>query len=66
MCQQKRKFKHSGKDVDLMHFLNEPANFITQRSSSSQMFFKLVALKVFETLTGKHLCWSLFSIRLHA
>ena len=29
------------------------------RSSHSQMFFKIDALKNFANLTGKHLCWSL-------
>ena len=30
------------------------------RSSCSQIFFKIDALKNFEIFTGKHLCWSLF------
>ena len=32
----------------------------TFRSSRSQMFFKIDALKNFANFTGKHLCWSLF------
>ena len=63
---KKRKFEHCEKDINLTYFLNEPANFIMQRSSSSQMFFKLVALKDFAIFTGKHLCWSLFLIKLQA
>ena len=31
------------------------------KSSRSQMFLKIVALKNFANFTGKHLCWSLFS-----
>ena len=34
------------------------------RSSLSQIFFKLVVLKNFANLTGKHLFWSLFLIKL--
>ena len=30
------------------------------RSSRSQMFFKIGALKNFAIFTGKHLCWVLF------
>ena len=36
------------------------------RSSRSQMFFKIGALKNFAIFTGKHLCWSLFLIKLQA
>ena len=36
------------------------------RSSRSQMFFKIGVLKNFAILTGKHLCWSLLYIKLHA
>ena len=34
------------------------------RSSRSMMFFKIVLLKNFPIFTGKHLCWSLFLIKL--
>ena len=34
------------------------------RSSRSQMFFKKDVLKNFANFTGKHLCWSLFLIKL--
>ena len=34
------------------------------RSSRSQMFFKIGILKNFAIITGKHLCWSVFSIEL--
>ena len=34
------------------------------RSSRSQMFFKIAVLKIFAIFTGKHLCWSLFLIKL--
>ena len=30
------------------------------------MFFKIVVLKNFANFTGKHLCWSLFLIKLQA
>ena len=36
------------------------------RSSRSQMFFKIVFLKNFANFTGKHICWSLFLIKLQA
>ena len=36
------------------------------RSSHSQLFFKIGALKNFAILTGKHLCWSLVLIKLPA
>ena len=36
------------------------------RSSRSQMFFKIDVLKNFANFTGKHLCWSLFLIKLQA
>ena len=34
------------------------------RGSLSQMFFKIGVLKNFAIFTGKHLCWSLFLIKL--
>ena len=34
------------------------------RSSRSQMFLKIGALKKFTTFTGEHLCWTLFLIKL--
>ena len=36
------------------------------RSSRSQMFFKILTFKNFAIFTGKHLCWSLFLIKLQA
>ena len=36
------------------------------RSSRCQMFFKIGVPKNFVTFTGKHLCWSLFLIKLQA
>ena len=36
------------------------------RSSHSQMFFKIVVLENSAIFTGKHLCWSLFVIKLQA
>ena len=36
------------------------------RSSWSQMFFKSGVFKSFALFTGKHLCWSLFLIKLQA
>ena len=35
------------------------------RSSCSQMFFKIGVVKNFAIFTGKYLCWSLFQIKLH-
>ena len=36
------------------------------RSIRPQMFFKIGVLKIFANFTGKHLCWSLFLIKLQA
>ena len=36
------------------------------RSSRLQMFFKKAVLENFETFTGKHLCWSLFLVKMQA
>ena len=36
------------------------------RSRRSQMFFKIGVLKNIANFTGKHLCWSLFLIKLQA
>ena len=38
----------------------------TKRNSHPQMFFKTLVLKIFAVFTGKHLCWSLFLIKLQA
>ena len=38
----------------------------TNRSSLSQMFFKIDVLRSFTNFTGKHQCWSLFLIKLQA
>ena len=45
-----------------MDFHEEDDDII--RSSCSQMFSKIGALKKFAIFTGKHLCWSLFLINL--
>ena len=47
-----------------MDFHEEDDNII--RSSASQMFFKIGALKNFAIFTGKPLYWSLFLIKLQA
>ena len=36
------------------------------KSSSSQMFFNIGVMKNVAKFTGKHLCWSLFLIKLQA
>ena len=36
------------------------------KSSRTQMYFKIGALRNFAIFTGKHLCWSLFLIKLQA
>ena len=46
--------------------LNTPLYFQMYRSSHSQMFFKMDVLKNFIMFTGKHLCWSLFLVKLQA
>ena len=40
--------------------------FIIFRSSRTQMFFKTGFIRNFAIFTGKHLCWSLFLIKLQA
>ena len=40
--------------------------FTISRSYCSQMFFKIHVLKNFAVFTEKHLCWSLFLIKLQA
>ena len=47
-----------------MDFPEEDDDII--RSSCSQMFFKIGELENFIIFTGKHLCWSLFLIKLQA
>ena len=42
----------------------EPWDSYKMRSSRSQKFFKIGVLKNFAIFTGKHLCWSLFLIKL--
>ena len=37
-----------------------------RKSSRSHVFFKIVILKNFAILTGKHLCWSIFLFKLQA
>ena len=49
-----------------MLFFKIDVNFATCKSSHLQMFFKIGVLKNFAILTPKHLCWSLFLIKLHA
>ena len=41
-------------------------DFSNCRSSHSQMIFKIGVLENFTKLTGKHLCWSFFLIKLQA
>ena len=40
--------------------------YLIFRSSRSQMFFKIGVLKNFANFTVKHLCWSIFFIKLQA
>ena len=42
----------------------EPVKIFSSRSSCWQEFFKISALKNFAIFTEKHLCWSLFLIKL--
>ena len=41
-------------------------NFAVYGNSCRQMFFKISVLRNFAKFTRKHLCWSLFLIKLHA
>ena len=50
----------------LKHFFWSSMVFMRIRSSHSQMFYKITAPKNFANFTGRHLCWSLFLIRLQA
>ena len=65
--------KWSTKEVSLKYSQSSQENtcvrvsfLITLRSSRSQIFFKMFALKNFSNFMGKHLCGSLFSIKLQA
>ena len=48
------------------YFLAEVKRCLKFISSCSQMFFKIGLFKNFANFTGKHLCWSLFLIKLQA
>ena len=41
-------------------------NFAVYRTSCEQMFLKIGVLNKFAIFTGKHLCWSIFLIKLEA
>ena len=43
---------------------NSFSNIVKLGSSRWQMFFKIGALKNFAIFTGKHLCWTLFLIKI--
>ena len=47
-------------------FSNKSFFIIIFRSSCMQMFFKTGVIRNFSLFTGKHLCWSLFLIKLQA
>ena len=48
----------------IFQLVNLPSILLIWRSRRSQMFFKIRVLKNFANFTGKHLCWSLFLIKL--
>ena len=58
--------------VEVSSSSNSPPLFVivfwgeTNRSSLSQMFFKIGVLKNFANFIGKHQCWSIFLIKLQA
>ena len=58
--------------VEVSSSPNSPPLFVivfwgeTNRTSLSQMFFKIGALKNFAYFIGKHQCWSIFLIKLQA
>ena len=58
--------------VEVWSSRNSPPLFVivlwgeTNRSSLSQMFSKISALKNFANVIGKHQCWSIFLIKLQA
>ena len=41
-------------------------DFFISKISGSLVFLKIDVLKNFENFTGKHLCWSLFLVKLQA
>ena len=49
--------------LDFNHVLDIRSKFLNAKSSCSQMFFKIGFLKNFTIYTGKHLCWSLFLLK---
>ena len=46
-----------------LHFTS---SFSSQKQPPEVMFYKKVVFKLFTIFTGKHLCWSLFQIKLLA
>ena len=49
----------------ILNSLIEDFGFLYSRSSRTQMFFKIGVLKHLANITGKHLGWSLFLIKMH-
>ena len=47
-----------------MQMNSDIGDLAKQRSSRSQILFKTGVLKNFANFTGKHMCWSLFLIKL--
>ena len=53
-------------DVYFLRDLRGGLSLLEVPKYGSQMFFKMSVLKNFAISTGKHLCWSLFLIKLQA
>ena len=50
--------------LSISYFPREFHHWVTKLEAAVQMFFLIGALKNFAIFTGKHLCWSLFLIKL--
>ena len=50
----------------LINYLNFIKESIQKQLLTEQMFFEIVVLENFAIFRGKHLCWSLFLIKLQA
>ena len=52
--------------ADRDRYLRDTCFQVKYKNSRSLMFFKIGVLKNFALFTGRHLCWSLFLIKLQA
>ena len=72
VCRDETSTRPSGKNFTLQLHLeikfrpDKAGQFSTSRNSHPQMFFKIGVLKNLGNFIEKHLCWSLFLVKLQA